>query len=362
MKNILHMVVLALSLFFVASHAQASDTCSTPCACTCEPPELWVINSRCAPKCDCLEEGFEKLTYHRYDKDSCRFVAETREKFLAAQANIPTLLFSHGNTLEHDAAMKVCWQVYERLKICPGPKMLVFWSWPSEIFYTRPLLRPIELARANIKTKYVFAERQGYYIAKLTNMMSTAQPLTLSGHSYGGVTVVCALHFLAGGSLDCMTFAEGRPEERKNLRGVIISGALDCDSLYPGYRYEKALVAADGFYTTFNDTDSTLKRWPTHSFRCQEALGYVGLCIPRLGENAHKVKQERLTEDVGKSHYIKPHLASCQMVNSISQLAFETEACCCPGKSSMGSIQRGSQAVEQFIERPAATFFPGLGL
>lgn len=364
MKYLLHLPVLVLSSFFLSTCLRADDSSCEPKAvtCSCEPPELWVINSRCAPKCNCLDEGFENLTYHRYDREKCSFVSENRESFLAAQINIPTLLFSHGNTLEHDAAMKVCWKVYERLKICPGPKMLVFWSWPSEIYYTRPLIRPIELARSNIKVKYVFAERQGYYIAKLTNMMSTAQPLTLSGHSYGGVTVVSALHLLAGGSLDCISFAEAREEERKNLRGVIISGAFDCDSLYPGFRYGKALVAADGFYTTYNDTDSTLKRWPTHSFRGQQAIGYVGLCISRLGENAYKVSQERLTEDVGKSHYITPHLASCQMVNSICKLAFETEACCCPGGKGKSAISRGTQTIDQIIERPAATIFPGLGL
>ena len=354
--------LVLISFFFIIGWASASDTCTTGCPCACETPELWLINSRCAPKCDGLDEGFEKLTYQRYDREACKFVTESRESFLAAQANIPTLLFSHGNTLDHEAAMKVCWKVYERMKVCPGPKMLVFWSWPSEIYYTRPLLRPVILAKTNIKAKYVFAERQGYYIAKLTNMMSTAQPLTLSGHSYGGVTIICALHLIGGGSLDCLTLAEGKEVERKNLRGAVISGALDYDALYPGYRYDKALVVADGFYTTYNNTDSTLKRWPNHSFRCQEALGYVGLCTSRLGENAHKVRQDRLTEDVGKSHYITPHLASCQMVNAICQMAFESKACCNTGSGNKNLMQLGSDGLEQFIERPAAAVFPGLGL
>ena len=334
------------------------------CLCEHSEPLLWVVSSRCAPRCSGLDAGFDRLTFQRYDSCSKRFIDETLESFLAAQANIPTLIFSHGNSLDSEAAMEACWKVYNRIKVCPGPKLLVFWSWPAEILYTRPLIRPISLARKNIKAKYVYAEYQGYYIAKLTNLMSLSQPLTLSGHSYGGVTVICALHYLGGGCLNGLTLPEGVAAERPNLRAAIISGALDNDAMYPGYRYGQAFAPVETFYTTYNDRDSTLKRWPTHSFRGQEAAGYTGICASRLGPYAHKLDQDRLTDDVKRSHYMRPHLASAKMISAVCRTAFNSDvtSCACSKCGTQGSTGSMDISIERLRELPAQTVFPGLAL
>lgn len=343
--------------------AKKQDDCNL---CEYSTPDLWVVNSRCAPRCRDLDAGFEQLTYERWDATRRVFVQETRESFLACQLNVPTLVFSHGNSLTHEKAMDSCWQVYRRLQVCPGPKMLVFWSWPAEILYKRPLIRPIRLARKNIQAKYVYAEYQGYYIAKLGQMMSSLQPLTLSGHSYGGVTVICALHYLGGGQLNGLVLEGGAPLERQNLRAAIISGALDNDAMYPGYRYGQAFESVEKFYTTYNDHDATLKRWPTHSFRGQEAAGYTGICASRLGPNAHKLFQQKLTEDVGRSHYMRPHMASVRMISAVCQTAFNGQVSSC-GCSSC-SKKRGratplrSLDAQDLLEIPAQTVFPGLAL
>jgi pimeloyl-ACP methyl ester carboxylesterase len=320
--------IVAVLMFGLTFTAYGSD-CSTSSCSTClhSIPDLWVVNSRCAPRCTGLDAGFELLTYERWDDERRVFVRESRESFLAAQSNIPTLLFSHGNTLTHEAAMESCWKIRDRLRACPGRKLMVYWSWPAEILYTKPLIQPIKLLRKNIKAKYVYSEYQGYYIAKLTAMMSTAQPLTLGGHSYGGVTVICALHFLGGGQLNGLVLEGASATERPNLRAAIVSGALDNDSMYPGYRYGQTFAAVETFYTTYNDRDATLKRWPVHSFRGQEAAGYTGICASRLGPYAHKLFQQKLTEDVGTSHYIKPHLASNRMISAICQTAFPASEC-----------------------------------
>ncbi len=325
-------VSIALSAFLHTT-GFASDCAANTCnRCLSSIPELWVVNSRGAPRCSGLDEGFHLLTYERYDEDRRVFVRETLETFLAAQANVATLLFSHGNTLTHEKAMESCWKIRDRLRVCQGRKMMVYWSWPAEILYKEPLIRPIQLLRKNIQAKYVYAEYQGYYIAKLASMMSTAQPLTLSGHSYGGVTVICAMHYMGGGQLNGLMLDGGAPYERHNLRAAIVSGALDNDHMYPGQRYGQSFAPIETFYTTYNDRDATLKRWPTHSFRGQEALGYTGMCASRLGPYSHKLFQQKLTEDVGKSHYIKPHLASERMISAICNTAFpanESRACNC---------------------------------
>ncbi len=300
--------------------------CESSCCCN-SAPELWVVNSRYAPRCHNLDAGFDRLTYQRWDATCNRFVDESRASFLACEGSLPTLLFSHGNTLTHENAMKSCWKIYQRLKACPGAKRLLFWSWPAEVLYKRPLARPIRLVRKNIRAKYVYAEYQGYYMAKLAQQMSFSQPVTLGGHSYGGLTAICALHYLGGGELNGIVLDGGAAIEQPNLRAAIVSGALDRDAIYPECRYGQALAPVETFYTTYNPRDATLKRWPTHSLRGQQAVGYTGICASRLGPYADKLFQQKLTEDVGRSHYMQPHLASNKMISAICQTAFPAAAC-----------------------------------
>ena len=336
--------------------------------CQFSTPQFWVVNSRCAPRCCGLDAGFEHLTYERYCPEQCRFIRESREAFLAAQVGVPTLLFSHGNSLKHKGALESAWIVYNAIKACPGPKILVLYSWPAEILYKRPLIRPLNLARKNIKAKYVYAEYQGYYVAKLTELMDLSQPITLCGHSYGGAMVTVALHYLAGGTLNGMVLPEGAAYERTNLRAAIVSGAMDNDHVYPGHRYDQAFVAVERYHTTFSTEDATLKRWPTHSFRRQQAQGYTGLCAARLGDNAHKLFQQRLTEEVGKSHYMKEHFGSKKMLSAICQVAFNNNVCYCQscggnGKSTdSGRIRDTEIEVQDVWQIPAQTIFPGLAL
>ncbi len=344
--------LLTLSLVaLLTASSYGADCGKQSCgACLNSIPELWVVNSRGAPRCCGLDEGFHLLTYERFDEERCVFVRESLESFLAAQANVATLLFSHGNTLTHEKAMESCWKIRDRLRVCQGKKMMVYWSWPAEILYTQPLIRPVHLLRKNIQAKYVYAEYQGYYIAKLASMMSTTQPLTLSGHSYGGVTVICALHYMGGGELNGLMIEGGAAVERHNLRAAIVSGALDNDHMYPGQRYGQSFASVETFYTTYNDRDSTLKRWPIHSFRGQEAAGYTGICAARLGPYAHKLFQQKLTEDVGKSHYIKPHLASERMVSAICNTAFpanESRACDCQNCHPSSTILPVSEVLQE---------------
>ncbi|MFK7736699.1 MAG: hypothetical protein AB8B50_11750 [Pirellulaceae bacterium] len=328
-------------------------------------PEFWVVNTRCAPRCSDLDAGFSRLTYQRWCPEQRCFINETLESFLVAQGQLPTLLYVHGNSLNHENALESAWKMYNRVKVCPGPKMLVLWSWPAEIIYKRPLIRPIQLARKNIKAKYVYVEYQGYYLAKLVDMMSTELPLTLGGHSYGGACCLVASHFLGGGTLNGLCYEGGSPTLRPNLRASLISPALDNDHLYPGHRYQMAMYPLEKLHTTYNTNDATLKRWPTHSFREQKAMGYTGICTNRLGENAYKVCQQRLDADVGRSHYIKEHLASLQMISAVCQTAFNsTPVPGAPGSSTGRSLAPGASNLDlrNVIEAPAQIVFPGLAL
>ena len=120
---------------------------------------------------------------------------------------MPTLFYSHGNTLKQRGAMKSFWQVYRRMRCCPGRKRLVCWSWPAQRVIKG--LRIRKMIMDNLRLKLTYAEYQGYYMAKLVQQMSLAQRVMLSGHSYGAISVSTAAHWLGGGRLRGLTLAGG---------------------------------------------------------------------------------------------------------------------------------------------------------
>jgi hypothetical protein len=295
-------------------------------SCCYDPPELWLVNTRCVPKCSNLDEGFEHISWKRYDRETCCWVRETRESFLAQEANMPTLIFSHGNTLKHPQAMEQCWSIYKRMRCCPGQKRLVFWSWPAQVVYKRPIITPRKTIMKNLRIKFVYAEYQGYYMAKLVQQMSLAQRTTLGGHSYGCISSAVAAHYLGGGTLRCLALEGGMPVERANLRVAVVSGAFDNDSMCLCGRYGMSFIAAEKVFNTRNRRDSTLKNWHQVSLRCRPAIGYVGINPACLGEHAHKLCQMTTTAEVGKSHYISPHLDSNRFMAALCCFAFPK--CC----------------------------------
>jgi hypothetical protein len=321
------LLVLALSAAASAQYCTPDqcdecnlNNCHLPCC--YDAPELWIVNTRCAPKCNNLDEGFERISVKRWDPSCRRFVRESWDSLIAQEANMPTLIFAHGNTLQHKGAMDQCWEVYGKMRCCPGQKRLVFWSWPAQIAFTRPLITPRRLIMKNLRTKFVYAEYQGYYMAKLVQRMSMTQRVTVGGHSYGAIAAAVSAHFLGGGQLRGLTLQGGEPVERPNFRVALVSGAFDNDALDLGGRYGQAFIAAEKVYVTRNCTDSTLRRWPDVSLRCKKAVGVTGVNANCLGEHAHKLCQHTLTGDVGTSHYIEPHLASRRFMSALCCIAF----------------------------------------
>jgi hypothetical protein len=319
------------------SSVQAGRGNSNMCCC-CDAPELWVINTRCAPRCNNLDRGFEMISYQRYDRCRGCFVKESRESFLAQEASMPTLFYVHGNSLKHKGAMKGFWDVYGAMRCCPGKKRLVCWSWPAERVFKTERLRVREMIRKNLQIKYVYAEYQGYYLAKLVEQMSLTQRVTLSGHSYGAITSAVALHLMGNGQIRGLKVASGAPVERANLRGVMISAAFDCDMLYPGHRYGQAFVAAEKIMSTFNCHDRTLRKWPkSGSLRGMQALGFSGMSAGRLGQYRPKFIQINTYPENGRSHYLGPHLKNPRFLS----------AYCC---TSFGGITSGVPVVSSKVD------------
>ena len=300
-------------------------------SCCHEAPDLWLFNTRCVPKCNNLDAGFERISIKHWDPTCNRWVKETLESFLAQEASMPSLIFAHGNTLADKGAMKQCWLLYGKMRCCPGKKRLVFWSWPAQIAIKRPLFPVKKLIMANLRIKYVYSEYQAYYMAKVVQRMSMTQRVTVGGHSYGAIIASGAAHFLGGGELRGLTLAGAEAVQRPNFRVANVSGAFDNDALIPGYRFGQAFVAAEKVLVTRNCRDSTLDNWPKVSLRGRKALGVTGVNANLLGQYRDKLCQVTLTADVGKSHYITPHLASTRFMNLLCCFAFPECAACVNG-------------------------------
>jgi hypothetical protein len=336
--------LMAAALIVAATAAVASAQYCTPdqcdecnlknCRMSCcyDPPDLWLFNTRCVPKCNNLDEGFERISIKHYDAKCGRWTNETLETFLAQEATMPSLIFAHGNTLKHPGAMEQCWLLYRKMRCCPGQKRLVFWSWPAQIAFKRPLLRPRKLIEKNLRIKYVYSEYQGYYMAKLVQRMSMMQRVTVGGHSYGAIHASAAAHYLGGGQLRGLTLAGAEAVERPNFRVANISGAFDNDHMNPGCRFGQAFVAAEKVLNTRNATDKTLDNWPKVSLRGRKAIGVTGINANVLGQYRNKLCQITMTADVGRSHYIKPHMDSARLVNALCCFAFPECLACYTGQ------------------------------
>ena len=116
--------------------------------------------------------------------------------------------------------------------------------------------------------------------------------------------------------------------ERPNLRVANISGAFDNDAMNPGYRFGQSFVAAEKVLNTRNCADKTLDNWPKISLRGRKAIGVTGINANVLGQYRDKLCQITMTADVGRSHYIEPHMNSARLVNALCCFAFpECLAC-----------------------------------
>jgi hypothetical protein len=233
---------------------------------------------------------------------------------------MPTLFYVHGNGLDSQEAMVECWQMYRHVARCPGQNRLVLWSWPSERVVSG--LRIGKVAVDNLRIKLEYAERQGFYLARLVRQMSFHQPVTLCGHSYGAVTSSVALHLLGGGRLKGQALSSDPLATQANLRGALVAAAFDCDWIYPGHRYGCAFSAAEQVYVSRNPWDSAVRLWPMISYRGCPALGITGVSCARLKEHDWKLVQQELCPVCRRQHRISAILRDECFIAAVCRFAF----------------------------------------
>ncbi|HUY32102.1 MAG TPA: hypothetical protein VMV69_04920 [Pirellulales bacterium] len=256
--------------------------------------EYWVVNTRQAPACDDLENGFDRLTYSKYD-DARGWLRYRREEFVAAMdASLPTTFFVHGSFLNHKWAVRCGWRYYHGVGNGVPAFRLVLWSWPAERI-------PHRNALDNFRVKMARSERQGYYLAALINQLDPAVPLSLTGHSIGCRSVCAALEGLASGEVAGAPLPPPSFTGRRAIQAGLLVPAFDPRYLWPGGRYGDALSQVDRLLVVYNPRDRMMG---VHSRRISPwVLGRYGMPEPqRLGENQYKLLQVSSQNWVGHAH------------------------------------------------------------
>jgi hypothetical protein len=280
----------------------------------CPCSECWIVNARQAPACDDLVNGFDRLTYWKYEgrRGSTRF---SREEFIAAMdPSLPTLIYIHGSFLDHKGAVHSGWKFFRQLGAAAPPFRLVVWSWPAERI-------PRMNARDNFRVKMVRSEKQGYYLAALVDQIDPDVPLSLLGHSLGCRTVCAGLEGLAGREVAGVRLSPPKCTSRPPIPAVLLVPAFDPRYLWPEGRYGLALDQSEQLLIVYNPHDRLLG---AHARVISPwVLGRNGMPQPeRLGENGLKLLEVNSQSWIHHGHIFSRYARSPQALAWIRRYLF----------------------------------------
>jgi len=282
--------------------------------------QVWLINTRCAPRSGRLDWASESITYRRLQADRRWLPADGDELFLGGDRPVPTTIFIHGNRTSGSQAVSDGMRIYRRIQreVPERPFRLVIWSWPSE--------RVRGGIRRDIRVKASQSDAQGYYLAECLRRVSPNVPVSLIGYSFGARVITSALHLLAGGQVAGRRLPDdvGRelpaPEQAPLRRAILVAAAVDADWLLPGRRNGLALSQVDRLLITKNGRDPVLRWYPlTCGRRGPEALGFAGLAGCWLDE---RIELLNVSCSVGRFHDWARYLTSMGLRRRLAWYTF----------------------------------------
>lgn len=293
------------------------------CGARAEPPhakaqELWLVNTRAAPKCSPRDDGFRRIRYWRLE-DDCSWATQDASQFSAGKhATAPTVIFIHGSRTDDDTAIQLGFHVYRDLQRAADGRAFrcEIWSWPSD----REQLRP----RPDMQRKLVYCETQSRYLAQRLGDLKPETPVCLIGYSFGARIITGALERLArGATADCETAAQKAEHvaaARNPMRVILLAAAMDYNSLASGCSHGRAMSMVDRALITQNPCDRVLRWYPRLYGRGgPAAMGAVG---PALTEGAEKAELIDMSGTVGRIHDVRCYLASGEFHSRLARYAF----------------------------------------
>lgn len=302
-----HRLLMPLLLWLVAAAAVVAD----------EAQPIWLLSTRCAAHCGELDDPHHAVCYSRATAD-CQWLPSDAAAFQTTDnAQVPTIVFVHGNRTDADEAITKGCCAYEGMRTFASgrPFRFVIWSWPAE--------RALRKHRADTQLKAEYSDAESYYLAYWLNNLRPGMPVALVGHSFGPRIIAGALHLLAGGAIDCrqlpneitVSWATGK---RNPVRVMLLAAAMDGDALSPNGQNALALPLSERSLITVNECDRVLKWYPRLYGRGgPEALGFLGPC--GLTGNADILD---ISSSVGRTHDWDRYCAAVTACGLWSQYTF----------------------------------------
>lgn len=291
---------------------------------TLDPPltnhQLWLVSTRDASSCPSLEQT-SRLRYWRCDPDQQWRHSHLSELLGSDDPNMTTLFYVHENRVTQAETFGRARKVFRQLSdVAPAGQRfrMIALSWPSD--------RIAGGQRADVQIKAQRSEAHSFYLAWLVDQIRPDVPVSFFGDSFGPRLITAALHRLGGGSIQGQGSFPRLHPQRRPVRAVLMSAALDAHWLYPGQRHGLALTQVEHMLITVNPADRTL-RWYPHMDRLlrngPDALGYVGVpCVRCLGQYEGRVAQWNVCGIVGSTHSWLAYEGSLLMMQQLAPHLF----------------------------------------
>lgn len=224
---------------------------------------------------------------------------------LSVPANLPTIVYVHGNRVAPGQDRAQGMQVYRSLKAhtqLHSSIRFVIWSWPSSQI------------RGPIKDYLVKARRTNpaaWQLSWLLDKLPVETPIALVGYSYGTRVVTGATHLLAGGRIGQLHMSQRTHVHRPPMRAALLAAAYDADWIQPGHLYGRSVGQLERLVLGTNRLDPAMRFYHLSNGRGRmDALGKSGVYqLKSLGTSAHRLKKIDFTSEVGRSHLLTDYLA-----------------------------------------------------
>ena len=316
-------LAIGAASFSWAALATGTAIAETPCCCapttTAPRPQdrIWLISTREAGCPDtrptAADPNLPVCTYSNnawQPSDMAAFLADD-------DGQTRTVFYVHGNQTSAEEAKEYGLTLYRSLigvSTDERPVRFVIWSWPSD---------RIGRALEDVRTKAVYSDTTGYFLAAVFERLKATTPVTLIGFSFGTRSITGALQLAAGGQIAGRVMPHTSPHAPANV--VLMAAAEDSDWLFPGRRNGLALSPTSSLLNVYNSCDKVLKRyhWLYGRRCCAEALGYVGLatgCLPV--DQRPKIAQMDACCTVGSEHNSLNYFSSSSIMDRVRPYVF----------------------------------------
>ncbi len=288
------LLYMAAVLLWAPRSGQADDGRDRP------QDELWFVSARHGHPAGSGEAP--ELSVACYEGESRWQPADLEALCRQTSPDQIMVIYIHGNRMPSYEAAPAGMAVYRVLAAGvedATPIRFVIWSWPSA-----QVRGPARDARIKANR----TDAAGYCLAWVLSRLPETQRVSLLGHSFGARIATGAMHLISGGEL-CGWTLPSRPAPGRNIRLVMLAGALHNSWLRPGGYHELAVEHLDFLLNLYNSRDPVLRFYPRLYKRSRAvAIGYRGMYTGDLGELAPRIAQQDVCCTVQRSHDLNRYL------------------------------------------------------